>query len=408
MTLRTRLLLILTATGILVLAFYIGAVFGYSRAEIAGGVPVSAMSYTNDYGVPPDADLASFWKVWHLIDEKYVSIEGPSSEERMYGATKGLVESLGDPYSVFFPPVEAEFFEDEVRGNFGGIGIEVGVRDEVLTVVAPLKGTPAERAGILAGDKVVEIGEVSSFNMSVDEAVRLIRGEVGTPVSLTLVRKDEEEPIRLTIVRETIQIPTIESVLRDDGVFVISLHNFSASSPDLFRGALREFVESGSDKLIIDVRNNPGGFLEAALDMASWFLPAGKPVVSERGADPADEYVYRSKGYDIFTDKLKLVILVNQGSASASEIFAGALSEYKKATLVGEKTFGKGSVQELIPITDTTSLKITVAKWFTPNGVSISEQGFAPDIKVSFTKKDYDVGRDPQMQKAVDFLLRGV
>lgn len=407
MPFRTRLLLTFTATGILALAFYAGALFGYNRAGESVNVSLSPFSYRETDGAPEHADLTSFWNVWRLIDEKYVS-DRPSTEERIYGATKGLVESLNDPYSVFFPPVEAELFEDEVRGNFGGIGIEVGVRDEVLTVVAPLKGTPADRAGILAGDKVVEIGEVPSFNLSVDEAVRLIRGEVGTPISLTLVREDEEEPIRVTIVRDTIQIPTLESVLRDDGVFVISLHNFSASSPDLFRGALRDFIESGSDKLIIDVRNNPGGFLEAALDMASWFLPAGKPVVSERGADPAADYVYRSKGYDIFTDKLKVVILVNQGSASAAEIFAGALSEYKKAILVGEKTFGKGSVQELIPVTDTTSLKITVAKWFTPNGISISDQGFEPDVEVPFTRMDYDAGRDPQMEKAVSILLRGM
>ena len=190
------------------------------------------------------------------------------------------------------------------------------------------------------------------------------------------------------------------------GVFVISLYSFSANSPDLFREALRKFIDSGSDKLVLDLRNNPGGYLEAALDMASWFLPTGKVVVSENFGDKQPPDVYKSKGYDIFTDKLKFAILVNEGSASASEILAGALQDQKKAVLIGEKTFGKGSVQELIPVTGSTSIKITVAHWFTPNGKSISNSGLTPDIIVPLTADNTKGGADPQMDAAVKYLTK--
>jgi carboxyl-terminal processing protease len=191
-----------------------------------------------------------------------------------------------------------------------------------------------------------------------------------------------------------------------NGVFIINLYSFSAPSPNLFRGALREFVQSGSDKLVLDLRNNPGGYLEAALDMASWFLPTGKTVVTENFGDKMAPEVYRSKGYNIFTDKLKIVILVNEGSASASEILAGALQEYNKAILVGTKTFGKGSVQELVPITGDTSLKITVAHWFTPLGKPISNGGLTPNIQVDLTAENTKNGADPQMDAAVKYLLK--
>jgi len=205
-------------------------------------------------------------------------------------------------------------------------------------------------------------------------------------------------------VRDVIDIPTIETKKRDDGIFVITLYSFSAQSPDLFRNALREFVESGDDKLVLDLRNNPGGYLDAAVDMASWFLPIGDVVVQESFRNSSHDLVHRSRGYDIFNDSLKFVILINEGSASASEIMAGALSEHGKAILVGERSFGKGSVQELLPVTDTTSLKVTVAKWLTPNGVSISENGLTPEIDVSFTQDDFEAGRDPQMDKAIETL----
>ncbi len=260
---------------------------------------------------------------------------------------------------------------------------------------------------MLAGDKIFKINATSTAELSLDEAISLIRGERGTKVLLTLLHEGAKDTVEISVTRDIINIPTVETKKREDGVFVISLYNFSADSPNLFRGALREFVDSGDSKLILDLRNNPGGYLEAAIDMASWFLPAGKVVVKEHFGKNKEDEVYRSKGYNIFNDRLKFVILLNKGSASASEILAGALAEQGVATLVGEKSFGKGSVQELLDVTPDTSLKVTVAEWLTPNGEQISGKGLTPDISVARTVKDYENKKDPQMDKAVSVLLNG-
>ncbi len=367
-----------------------------------------------------NTDFDSFWKVWRILDEKYVSGNGSvSDQERVYGAIQGLVGALDDPYTVFFPPKEAEIFESDIAGEFQGVGMEIGIRDDVLTVVAPLKNTPAESAGVRPGDKIVEIDGTSTKDLAIDEAVLLIRGEKGTVVSLTVVREGEDALLTIDITRDVIVIPTIgtevrdgsSAVAKDDGapenqndVFVISLYNFSAQSPNLFRESLREFILSEKNKLILDLRGNPGGYLEASVDMASWFLPSGKIILKEEFAEGTEGRVYRSKGYNVFNDNLKMVVLIDGGSASASEILAGALSEHGVATLVGTQTFGKGSVQELIPITDKTSVKVTVARWLTPDGTSISKKGITPDIEVKINKEDFEAGRDPQLEKAIEIL----
>ncbi len=351
-------------------------------------------------------DFESFWKTWNIINEKFVSTASSTSDqEKVWGAIEGLVDSLGDPYSVFLPPADSETFAENISGNFGGVGMEIGIRNDILTVIAPLKNTPAERAGLLPGDNVIGIDDETTVGIRIDEAVRLIRGEIGTEVVLTIMREDVSEPFDVPVVRGIIAIPTIDTEAREDGIFVVSLYNFSATSPQLFREALREFVLSGTDKLIIDIRGNTGGFLNAAVDITSWFLPAGKVIVTEDFGGSQKDIVYRSKGYDIFNENLKLVVLVDRGSASASEIFAGALSEHGLAQLVGEKTFGKGSVQELMNITNGTSLKLTVANWLTPEGNSFSENGIVPDFTVEITDEDRDALRDPQLEKAIALLL---
>jgi len=355
---------------------------------------------------PADVDLALFWDVWRELDERFVGVdeEKPSYEDRLWGAIQGLTESYGDPYTVFLTPAEATLFEEDILGNFGGVGMEVGIENDVLTVIAPLRGTPADHAGILAGDVVTAIDGTSTLGMSIDEAVFQIRGEVGTPVILTILRKGKRDIFDLEVVRGVINIPTIATELRPDGIFVISLFNFSASSPNDFRSALREFVFSGSSKLVLDLRGNPGGFLQAAVDITSWFLPLGKVVVSEEGGDTTT--VHRSRGYDVFDDVgTGLVVLVDGGSASASEIVAGALRDHGLATLVGTQTFGKGSVQELITIGEGSSLRLTIAHWLTPNGISISEEGLTPDVVVERAPEDIAAGRDPQLDKAIALLM---
>jgi len=241
--------------------------------------------------------------------------------------------------------------------------------------------------------------------MTVDEAVKLIRGEVGTTVALTVNRSGEGIK-DFEIVRGRIQMPTMETELLPSGVFVLKLYSFNALSPQLFKQGLRQFIKAKTDKLIIDLRGNPGGYLEASVDVASWFLPEGKVVVKERRVIGEDDKLYRSRGYNVFDDKLKLVILIDGGSASASEIVAGALSEHGRAVLIGEKTFGKGSVQELVSLPDGSAVKITIAKWLTPEDHSISENGLKPAIEVDMTAEDREAGRDPQLAAAVDYLLK--
>ncbi len=354
------------------------------------------------------ADMAPFWKVWNILDEKFAPASSTSTpvkpEDKIWGAAAGLAASYGDPYTVFFPPVESKAFEEEISGSFGGVGMEIAIQDGTLTVVSPIKGTPAYTAGVKPGDKIISIDDKPALNMNTDEAIKLIRGEAGTKVKITFARKGVDGPIVKEITRAAIEIPTVNTRVVSDDVFVIELYNFSAISPGAFRKALREFVESGKPNLVLDLRNNPGGYLEAALDMASWFLPSGKLVVTEDFGGKRENVVYKSKGYDVFNDKLKFVILINEGSASASEILAGALSQHGKATLIGQKSFGKGSVQELVPVTDSTSLKVTVAHWLTPNGTSISKNGIMPQIVVKVTPENTKDGNDPTMDAAVKFL----
>ena len=385
-------------------AYYMGLAAGKKEVSSA---PTALLMNTN-VGKPQGVDFGTFWKAWAVLNEKYVpttSTTTISDQAKVYGAIQGLASSLKDPYTVFFPPVENEIFQADVRGNFEGVGMEIGIKDSILTVVTPLKGSPAEIAGLKAGDQIVKINETSTYNLSTEESVALIRGPKGTNVVFTVVRKGEKDPRVISVTRDVINIPTLNTHMREDGVFVIELYNFSESSPDLFRKALREFIEARTDKLLLDLRGNPGGYLEAAIDMASWFLPPGKVVVSEDFGDKKEPTVFRSRGYDIFNNQLKFVILIDNGSASASEILAGALKEQKVATLVGEKTFGKGSVQELIKITPDTSLKVTIARWLTPDGTSISKSGIVPDVEVKNTKEDIEAGRDPQKEKAVEILL---
>ncbi len=353
------------------------------------------------------ADFAQFWKVWNVINAKYVPTKhaAVSNQEKVWGAIAGLAGSLKDPYTYFLPPQEKILFEQEVSGAFGGVGMQIGMKDGMVTVIAPLKGSPAEKAGILKGDKIYLIDGATTTEMTLDKALYLIRGEIGKSVHLTLFREKEEKPIEVHVVREEIKVPTIDTERRED-VFIIRLYGFPATGAELFRDAIKEFVDSGADKLVLDLRGNPGGYLEVAVDMASWFLPEGKLIVREEEKGGGGE-VYRSRGYNIFGEKFHMVILQDGGSASAAEILAGALSQQGVATLVGTKSFGKGSVQELIPITDATSLKVTVARWITPNGINLSDGGIEPDVKVEITKEQVEKGEDPQLDRAIALIRSG-
>ena len=390
---------------ILISVFFLGSYVGGKSSSRAGA----------NINIPADIDLtdeqfAPFWKVWNVLSEKYVAATTTDSQERIWGAIQGLASSQGDPYTVFFPPEQTKTFKSDIAGNFEGVGMEIGLKDDILTVITPIKGSPAERAGVRAGDKVIKIGDTDTYGLSVDKAVKLIRGAKGTPIKVTFIREGISEPLEKTIIRDTIDIPTLETEIKGGDVFIIRLFSFTAQSPDLFRNALRAFLQSGTRKLVIDLRGNPGGYLDAAWDIASWFLPAGKPIVIEDFGGKGDNKVYRSKGYDVlntyFGKNYKVLILVNAGSASAAEILAGALQEQGVAKLVGVKTFGKGSVQELVQITPETSLKVTIARWLTPKGHNLSHDGLNPDYEVKLTQKDIDAKKDPQLDKALEIIRK--
>ncbi len=392
---------------VLVMTFILGTTLGEARARESAlkSIAPRGVEITNE-------QLEPFWKVWSILNDKYVAATTTDTQKRIWGAIEGLASSQGDPYTVFFPPVENKEFKSEIAGNFEGVGMEIGIKDGILTVISPIKNSPAERAGVRAGDKIIKIDDASTIDMSVDQAVKLIRGTGGTQVKITFIREGASEPLEKTLTRATIDIPTLETEIRSD-VFVIKLFSFTAQSPNLFRNALRDFLESGKNKLVIDLRGNPGGYLDAAWDIASWFLPSGAVIVTEDFGEKSKEEnkVYKSKGYDVLNKffgkgKYKVAILVNNGSASASEILAGALQEHGVAKLVGVTTFGKGSVQELINITPDTSLKVTVARWLTPKGHNLSKEGLMPDEVIEMTASDLEKKVDPQLNKALEILRK--
>lgn len=386
------------------LAFVGGMSVGAQGGKVLANVPFLGSSISAE----PDqsADLGGFWRVWNALNGRFVASTGsstPSIQERLWGAMAGLAASYNDPYTVFMRPEDAKIFQEDIAGNFSGVGMEISVRDGVLTVIAPLKGTPAERAGIRTGDQVLMIDEKATEGLSTDEAVKLIRGERGTSVTFRILR--DGKPLEISVVRDIIQVPTIETET-EDGVFVISFYSFSANSGSLFSRALADFRRSGSRTLLVDLRGNPGGYLEAAVAVASHFLPQGAVVVTEDYDGNRDNIVHRSRGTGGVPAGTRIAVLIDGGSASASEILAGALKDAGLATLIGVQSFGKGSVQELVNVGEG-SLKITVARWLTPSGVSIGDGGLAPDIKVEHTREDTEAGRDPQKVRAIEFLKSG-
>lgn len=348
-------------------------------------------------------DLSLFWKVWNLMESKY-PFEAPTDQERLYGAIEGLVDSYNDDYTVFLPPTESKNFENTISGSFGGIGVEIEIIDGLLTVVAPLENSPAQKAGVKSGDVIVEVDKTKLDGLSFNETLQRIRGKVGTKVTLTIVRSGVDEKIDIPITRDIVKIPVTKTETIDD-VFIIHLYNFNEESTQYFKDAINEFEKSGKKKLILDLRNNPGGFLSSAIDVASYFIPQGKTIVKEDfGRDDKPNVKYRSVGHkNISSKKINMIILVNKGSASASEIVAGALQEHKIATVIGETSFGKGSVQELIKLPGETSLKVTIAHWLTPNGNQITGKGVIPDIIV---KQEGDDRIDEQLEKALQTLKK--
>lgn len=377
------------------LGFYVGQTSRPSIEEVEG-------LYNKTLGQPAGVDFSLFWDVWAVIQNKYVGREELNPQKMIYGAIAGLIKSLGDPYSVFMEPEQSKQFIEEMGGSFSGIGAEVGIRNEILTIIAPLENSPAKKAGLLAGDKILKINNVLTADLSLDEAVRLIRGEKDTEVILLITRDGWEDTKEFKIIRDIIKIPILKWEMKEDNIAYLQFYHFTENSAAEFGKVVNQILKGKPRGLILDLRNNPGGYLEIAVDIASWFLPRGEIVALEDFGN-GEKTEYRSSGYDVLKN-LPTIILINQGSASASEIVAGALRDHLGTKIVGEKSFGKGSVQELERLKGGSNIKITIAKWLTPKGTSIQDTGIEPDIKVEMPKEEIGDNRDPQLDKAMELL----
>ena len=349
------------------------------------------------------ADFEDFWNVWHTLKNSYRDSDSIKDRDLLYGAIRGMVDSVGDPYTVFFSPRDAQLFEEDIKGTFSGIGAEIGIKNNQLVVIAPLKDSPAETVGLRSGDVILMINGASTAGILVDDAVKQIRGPVGTEVTLTISREGLKKPQDITIIRETITIPVLEWRIEDKDILVIALYGFNEEAPSAFYKALKEATQDRRIKgLILDLRDNPGGYLEIAVEIANWFIERGDVIVMEDFGG-GERNVFRAKR-EAPLHKVPTVVLVNEGSASASEIVAGALRDQLGIPLVGEKTFGKGSVQELRDFKDGSELKVTVARWVLPKGGTIEEEGLTPDYPVPLTDEDRKASRDPQFEKALEII----
>lgn len=348
-------------------------------------------------------DFGTFWVAWDLLKKKFVDSESLDPQELVYGAINGMFVATGDPYTVFLNPKKTQALNEELDGSFQGIGAEIGVKDNLLTVVAPLDNTPAQRAGIRSGDKIIEIDGVVAAELTIEEAVQHIRGEKGTDVVLKIFRDGDNDTRDITVTRDDIIIESVQFKGVEDDIAYIRIATFGVDTFTEFEEALARAESENMRGLVIDLRNNPGGLLEVASKMVGLFVPSGSVSLIEKDAAGKDQ-AHIARGTARYL-KLPVVLLINEGSASASEIFAGALKDHRsEIQLVGQTSFGKGSVQELIPMKDGTAAKITVAKWFTPHEREIDQVGIAPDHEVEISSEDFEQGRDPQKDKGMDIL----
>ncbi|MBM3231672.1 S41 family peptidase [Candidatus Peregrinibacteria bacterium] len=349
-----------------------------------------------------EVDITLLWSVWRLLARHYIEPGELQTTPLLHGAVSGLVDAVGDPYTSFMPPKENKEFKQSLNGTLQGIGAELTEKEGRVVIVAPLKGSPAEAAGLLPGDIITHVDGLSMEGVSLNDTVDKIRGPKGTTVVLTVERAGSEESIDFSIVRDDIKVPSTEFEIKKFAgkkIGYIALNRFGDTTTTEVAEEVKGFVRQNVDGIIFDVRFNGGGYLDKAVDLSSMFLKQGKVVtVARRGGDDTQYYV---SGRPIAAD-VPLVILINEGSASASEIFAGALQDAGRAKIIGKKSFGKGTVQEVFELPGGTSIRITTARWLTPNGKDLGKEGVHPDIEVDRTKEQMEAKEDPQMEKALE------
>jgi len=378
-------------------------VSGFSLGWVSGRQYPENIEVTQAANIAPNAsntaDFAVFWEAWQDINNDYLRTPSTTPQQRMYGAINGLVESLGDPYTEFFTPTSGTEFQQDITGDFGGIGAELG--NDVngnLVIIAPLKGTPAAAAGLMPNDEIVAINGSSTTGLSADDAVDIIRGNVGTTVTLSILRKGWTKPQDFTITREDIQVPTVEFAMKGN-IADITLEEFTQDADGLFYQALKQAVSDNAQGIVLDLRDDPGGYLQVAVDLAGYFLKPGSLVVKEVGRTVPEQDFYATGSGAL--DTMPMAILINGGSASAAEILSGALNDDRNIPLVGEKSFGKGTVQEVDQLSDGSSIKITVAHWVLPSGRILDYDGLMPNYPVAEPTSTPANGADPQLAKAL-------
>ena len=386
--------------------FLIGACFLFYKFGVYTGenniLKTPPARITNsDLGAPENVDFSIFWEVWRQTERNFLDRAEMDYQAMIYGAITGMVNSLGDPYTNFFEPKDAEEFEQELLGKYQGVGMVVGIKNKELIVISPFKGSPAERAGLKPGDNILKIEDVRTIDISIGKAVELIKGPEGTKVKLLIEREEWENTKEIEIQREVIKIPTLEWEIKNENIALIKIYQFNGILNSEFRKIVIEILNSECDKIILDLRNNPGGYLETAQDIAGWFLEKGTVVLLEDEGENKEQKVYKSKGPGTFSSS-PVVVLINNGSASASEILAGALRDQRGAQLVGETSFGKGSVQKPITLSDGSFLKVTIARWLTPSGHCIDKMGLEPDVIVEMLEDETE--KDLQLEKAIEIL----
>jgi carboxyl-terminal processing protease len=392
---------------LIVITFFVGLIVGISNSDEINKGETNFGKVKNQGAKQPeylsqDVNFKLFWQVWDIIKDKYVE-KDINEVEMFYGAQMGLVAALGDPYSVFLVPDVAEDFNDELKGEFEGIGAEIAIKKEILTIIAPLPDSPAEKAGLRASDQIFAIDGLDTRGMSITKAVTLIRGDKGTEVELTIRHKDSNDEEKIIVIRDKIQYASVRHEILEDSIGYIKVTHFNEDTEKLFNEAVNDLTNNKDiNSIILDLRNNPGGFLTTAISMANHWIEEGI-IVKEKSRDSNRNQSFSANGQARLKDK-NTVVLVNGGSASASEIVAGALQDYGLATILGETTFGKGSVQDLTELSDGSSVKLTIAKWFTPHDRSISDEGIVPDLEIELTNEDYNDDLDPQLDKAIEIL----
>jgi len=364
--------------------------------------PVAALSSLISSG-SERSDMTTFWQVWGLLQDYYVDEKAVDPTQMVYGATRGMVEALNDPFTVYMTPDETKEFDQSLNGQLEGIGAELTVREQQLVVVSTLKDSPAEKAKLQPGDIVFKIdGELTS-NMTLFDAIMKIRGPMGSKVVLTIMRKGVADPFEISIERDTVNVDSVSMEDKGNGIYSLNVNQFNDTTKPEFEAKVKELLLLEPKGLILDLRYNGGGYLDISVDILSELLPGKvEAVTMKRRAESDNETLYASGEPKL--GKVPLVVLINGGSASASEIVAGAIQDHKRGVLMGVQSFGKGSVQEVDKLNDGSSLRVTIAKWFTPNGRSIDHVGLTPDIEVKMTQADIDKDRDPQLDAAVKYL----